>query len=365
MFHDRDLIPLPFQNLLAPRIATKRTPKIREQYDAIGGGSPILKWTQLQGEGMAKLLDELSPHTAPHKPYIAFRYVNPLTRTTLEQMKADGVRRAVAFTQYPQYSCSTTGSSLNELYKQIQNLNNDKSKEHDIKWSVIDRWPTHPGLIEAFSQNIYKSLQKFNESERKNIPILFSAHSLPMSIVNRGDPYPSEVASTVQSIISYLPKLTGHYNPHRLVWQSQVGPSAWLGQQTSDAIQGLRKLGYKKAIVVPVAFTSDHIETLFELDLENREEAKEIGLNLERCASLNDSPTFIRAIANLVASHLHTVYPSQNAFSGDVNDEVHDTGYVGGWETGEPTSVQFKLRCPGCTNETCAKQKDYFNKSLM
>ncbi|EIM20938.1 ferrochelatase [Wallemia mellicola] len=350
LFHDKDLIPLPFQKLLAPRIASKRTPKIKEQYAAIGGGSPILKWTEIQGEGMAKLLDELSPHTAPHKPYVAFRYVNPLTADTLEQMKKDGVKRAVAFTQYPQYSCSTTGSSLNELYKQI------KTTDTDIQWSVIDRWPTHPGLVKAFAQNIHQALQRFDQDERKHVPILFSAHSLPMSIVNRGDPYPAEVASTVQSVVSLLPQLTGHANPHRLVWQSQVGPSAWLGQQTSDAIQGLRKLGYKKAIVVPIAFTSDHIETLFELDLENAEEAHEIGLRLERAPSLNDSPTFIRAIADLAAAHLHNVYPSNQSTT-----EIQDTGYVGGWESGKPTSTQFKMRCPGCTNEVCLKQKDYFN----
>ena len=117
LFSDGDLIPLPFQSVLAPLIARRRTPQIEEQYEKIGGGSPILKYTRLQGERMAALLDELHPETAPHKAYVAFRYASPLTDATAAQMKADGVRRAVAFTQYPQYSCSTTGSSLNELYR--------------------------------------------------------------------------------------------------------------------------------------------------------------------------------------------------------------------------------------------------------
>ncbi|TIA91598.1 hypothetical protein E3P99_01000 [Wallemia hederae] len=351
LFHDKDLIPLPFQSILAPRIASRRTPKIKQQYKEIGGGSPILKWTQLQGDAMVKLLDELSPSTAPHKPYIAFRYVDPLTKDTLLQMKQDGVKRAVAFTQYPQYSCSTTGSSLNELYKQIHAL----GIENDINWSIIDRWPNHPLLVQAFAQNITKSLEKYDAEERKNIPILFSAHSLPMSIVNRGDPYPAEVASTVQAVVSHLPTLTGHSNPHRLTWQSQVGPSAWLGQQTSDAIQGLRKLGYTKALVVPIAFTSDHIETLYELDLECVKEAEEIGLHLERVESLNDNPTFIRAIADLTAEHLGSVYHNKQS-------DIRQTGYVGGWQVGQPTSTQFGLRCPGCTNDVCLKQKDFFNQ---
>lgn len=145
LFHDGDLIPLPFQSYMAPLIARRRTPKIEEQYAKIGGGSPILKWTREQGAGMVKILDELSPSTAPHKPYVAFRYTNPLTEECIEEMKRDGVKRAIAFTQYPQYSCSTTGSSLNEMYRQLKSM----GEENGIQWSVIDRWPTHPGLVEV------------------------------------------------------------------------------------------------------------------------------------------------------------------------------------------------------------------------
>lgn len=144
LFSDGDLIPLPFQSVLAPLIARRRTPQIEKQYTDIGGGSPILKYTRLQGERMAALLDELHPATAPHKAYVAFRYAQPLTEQAAREMKADGVTRAVAFTQYPQYSCSTTGSSLNELYRK------GKAGElGQIEWSVIDRWGTHPGFIEV------------------------------------------------------------------------------------------------------------------------------------------------------------------------------------------------------------------------
>lgn len=144
LFLDGDLIPLPFQRFLAPRIAKRRTPKIEKQYSEIGGGSPILKWSQIQGAGMATLLDELNPESAPHKSYVAFRYANPLTDETARQMKEDGVKRAVAFTQYPQYSCSTTGSSLNDVFRKAQ-----AGVMDDIEWSVIDRWGTQPGFIEV------------------------------------------------------------------------------------------------------------------------------------------------------------------------------------------------------------------------
>lgn len=343
LFHDGDLIPLPMQRLLAPWIAKRRTPSIKEQYAAIGGGSPILKWTRYQGEEMVKILDELSPETAPHKSYVMFRYAQPLTETTLAEMQRDNVKRAVAFTQYPQYSCSTTGSSLNELFRRSTSTSGfpSPSKTDQIEWSVIDRWATHPGLVQAVTENVRAALSKFqanlaepgakwegNEMDRP--VILFSAHSLPMSVVNRGDPYVSEVAMTVGAVMREL----GDW-PYRLVWQSQVGPSAWMGQQTQEAVKGLARLGRKNAVLVPIAFTSDHIETLFELDLEYVKEGQELGMDIQRAESLNGSPTFIRALADIAAAHL------------------------GG---NEHTSIQMQLRCPGCTNTTCGEQKVWFHK---
>src|SRR5215471_2973005 len=117
---------------------------------------------------------------APHKSYIAFRYAPPLTEDTLIQMKKDGVKRAVAFTQYPQYSCSTTGSSLNELWKWRNRLEGERvngymSPSGTIQWSVIDRWPTHPGLVEAFAHNIEDQLATYPENRRKDVVLLFSA----------------------------------------------------------------------------------------------------------------------------------------------------------------------------------------------
>jgi len=333
LFMDGDLIPLPFQRFLAPLIAKRRTPKIEQQYTDIGGGSPILRYTQLQGEGMCALLDEMNPDTAPHKSYVAFRYAKPMTEETARQMKADGVRRAVAFTQYPQYSCSTTGSSLNELYRK------GKAGEvgTDVEWSVIDRWGTHPGFVESVAQRIEAALQKFDPSKRNDVVVLFSAHSLPMSVVNRGDPYVLEVSASVSSVMARL----GNRNPYRLVWQSQVGPSAWMGMQTSEAIKGLARLGQKEVVLVPIAFTSDHIETLYELDLEYAKEGEELGMEIHRAESLNDSPVFIKTLADIASQHL----------------KDYSSGKVG------PTSVQLGLRCPGCTNATCGQQKSWLAKA--
>ncbi|KAI5454839.1 ferrochelatase hem15 [Naganishia albida] len=371
LFHDHDLIPLPFQSYLAPVIAKRRTPKIEQQYTEIGGGSPILRWTRTQGAAMCALLDELNPSSAPHKPYVMFRYAEPLTETCLEEMRRDGVTRAIAFTQYPQYSCSTTGSSLNELMRvatlstRRQGNNKQRDNKTDVKlaaeakqeagseeklikgglawggngeveWSVVDRWPTHEGFIEAVAKNVKDGLAKFAPEDRKDAVIMFSAHSLPLSVVNRGDPYITEVAASVLAVMQKL----GFTNPYRLTWQSQVGPSAWQGPQTSDSVKGFAKLGKKNILLVPIAFTSDHIETLYELDIEVKEEAHELGVNLQRAESLNDSPIFIRALADIVSNHLTD----------------YESGKCG------PTSVQMGLRCPGCTNPRCESSKTFFAK---
>ncbi|KAK3718517.1 ferrochelatase hem15 [Vermiconidia calcicola] len=345
LFADGDLIPLgALQGYLGPLISRRRTPKIKKQYASIGGGSPIRKWSEYQAAEMCKILDQTNPDTAPHKPYVAFRYANPLTEEMYNRLLEDGFGkgrggRAVAFSQYPQYSCSTTGSSLNELWKWRQRLESPtrnpnltaNEAEGSILWSVIDRWPTHPGLVEAFVENITKVLETYPEDIRDKVVILYSAHSLPMSVVNRGDPYPAEVAATVWAVQQRL----GRKNPYRLVWQSQVGPSAWLGAQTSDTVKNYVQQGQKDLVLVPIAFTSDHIETLFEIDQEVIHEANELGADgrVRRAESLNGSPTFINALANLAKTHL---------------------------DAGEICSRQMGLRCPGCKNEKCLAQKQFF-----
>ena len=167
LFHDGDLIPLPFQSYLAPLIARRRTPKIEQQYADIGGGSPILRWTREQGARMAPLLDELRPRSSPHKPYVAFRYARPLTEQLIDDLRNDGVQRAIAFSQYPQYSCSTTGSSLNELWRQIDGLE-DGDPVKRIRWSVLDRWGTHPGFIDVRPLSLFPTCLRLTQSKRRS-----------------------------------------------------------------------------------------------------------------------------------------------------------------------------------------------------
>ncbi|KAF6021345.1 FECH [Bugula neritina] len=197
-------------------------------------------------------------------------------------------------------------------------------------WSVIDRWPTHPGLVKAFAQVIEEELAKFPDEVRDDVVILFSAHSLPMKVVNRGDPYAAEVAATVSSVMAEL----GHTHPYRLVWQSKVGPLPWLGPQTDEVIEGLVKRGKKNLLLVPIAFTSDHIETLFELDIEYATElANKVGVeNIRRAAAMNSNKIFIQGLADIVKAHL---------------------------DDGKVSSTQLSLRCPLCVNSTCAQTRQF------
>ncbi|KAL6942292.1 ferrochelatase hem15 [Hanseniaspora vineae] len=298
LFSDYDLIPISkkYQPQIAKFIAKFRTPKIEKQYEEIGGGSPIRKWSEYQAQEVCKILDKTNPETAPHKPYVAFRYAKPLTHVTYEQMLKDGVKRAVAFSQYPQFSYSTTGSSINELYRTIKKLDPKRT----IAWSVIDRWPTHKAVVDAFAENIEKKLLEFPQDVRKDVILLFSAHSLPMDVVNTGDAYPAEVAATVYHVMKKL----NFQNQYRLVWQSQVGPKPWLGAQTADMSEFLGGEKNQKLMFIPIAFTSDHIETLHEVDLGIIQEA-EYRDNLKRCESLNGSQTFINGLAELMKEHLN------------------------------------------------------------
>ncbi len=319
LFLDREIIQLPFQRQLGTFIAKRRTPKVQKLYAAIGGGSPILRLTEAQGHGLVRRLDFRSPHTAPHGFYVAFRYAPPKSDDALRAMAADGVERAVAFTQYPQYSCSTTGSSLNELWRAMARTGT--TGRH--AWSVIDRWPTHPGFLDAMAETVEDGLRAFPAAERDDVLLLFSAHSLPLAVVDRGDPYPQQVAATTEGVMERL----GHRNPFLLAYQSEVGPVRWLGPSTETVIRRLGARGQRNVLVVPVAFTSDHIETLSEIDREYGHLAHEVGIRrFHRVPALNDRPTFLDALADIVATHL---------------------------EAGEACSRQYAQRCPGCTNPAC------------
>jgi len=266
--------------------------------------------------------------SAPHKTYTAFRYAPPYAEDALRQMAADGVKRAVAFSQYPHYSCTTAGSSFNNLWRELYRL----GMETDFEWSVLDRWPTHPTFIKALTQRVQQGLATVPEPVRAQTIVVFTAHSVPMKVVNKGDQYVSEVAATAHAVMAELhaqqgPAAPQQRNTHVLAWQSKVGFLPWMGPSTSDVLKNLARQGHKHVLMVPIAFTSDHIETLFEIDIEYAEEAHEAGIvTFARAPSLNDSELLTTAQAELVAEHL---------------------------ASGSVCTPQYRLNCAGCVNPAC------------
>ena len=338
LFSDSEIIQLGggwLQERLGDFVSTRRSPRIQKQYAAIGGKSPIGDWTALQGAAMAAKLAALMPAQAAaggFRVYTAFRYAPPLTEAALRAMAADGVQRAVAFSQYPQFSCTTTGSSLNHLWRESLRL----GMEGAFSWSVLDRWHSHPTFLNAVAGCVRAGLARFPEDVRDSVVIVFSAHSVPMMVVNRGDQYVAEVATTVAGVVSTLRSGGGSSggggrgapNPYVLAWQSKVGFLPWMGPPTGEVLKGLAAQGHKRVLVVPIAFTSDHVETLYEIDVEYAEEARELGMTqFERAPSLNGEEAFSTALAEMLAAHV-------------AHGRAAET-------------PQYSLNCPGCTNAAC------------
>ncbi len=297
LFSDREIIKLPLGRLFQPfwawLMASLRARKARRNYAAIGGGSPQLRITQQQADGLQAYLNK--DQAGRFKVTIAMRYWPPLTDDALDSLERSGVRQVVALTMYPHYSSATTGSSLNELERAI--TRRDKS----VKLSVIDRWYGHPLYLDLMAQYIDETITAvLNETGHEPV-VLFSAHGLPQRFVDAGDPYVQEVCASMEQTVARLPSPTDC----RLCYQSKVGPVKWIGPSTDAMLREVSKEGIRHVVVVPMSFVSDHIETLQELDQEYAHLAQEMGfITYRRVRTLNDDPKFIAVLADLITTHL-------------------------------------------------------------
>lgn len=310
LFCDPDIIDFPlsflFRKRLAKLISSRRHPRIQEQYKEIGGKSPLKDYTLKQ----AALLEERLNERIAAKVYVAMRYWRPFTAEALAAIEADGVSEIVLLPLYPQFSKATTTSSLKEWDKTVK----ERGLKDWLRTTLIESYHTHPAYIDALIHRVDEAFERFPRELRNEVHIMFSAHGTPMKLVREGDPYSQHIAETVAAVM----ERGGYSQAHSLCYQSKVGPLKWLTPSTPDTIEKLAAEGVKNMLVVPVAFTSDHLETLFELDIEYRRLAESVGVErFEVMEGLNDSPHFIDALAQLVFERTAVEQP-RSATAGQV-----------------------------------------------
>jgi len=289
LFNDPDIIDFPLASIarrpLARLIARARARHVRRHYDEIGGGSPLAEYTRRQ----AAALEQELRQTTDARVVVAMRYWHPFTDEAIAELERFGHSRLVLLPLYPQYSRTTTGSSLHEWDRRF------RSQRWRPEIHVVRDYHADPGFIEALAVRVEESLAGFEQP--RDLDLVFSAHSLPVSVVEAGDPYQGQVERTVELVCARI----GWRGQRHLCYQSKVGTSRWLAPSLHQTIEGLAAARRRRLLVVPVSFVSDHVETLHEIAIEHRAQALRLGIEDYRMMpGLNDSPRFIAALAGLV-----------------------------------------------------------------
>lgn len=291
LFCDPDIIDFPFARVgrrpLAKLISSTRARRVQHHYAVIGGGSPIRRFTEQQACALQARLSEygLDAHC-----FVAMRYWHPFTAEAIEQLRAAECDEVVLLPLYPHYSSTTTGSSLNEWRRLFHD---------DLPVHCVPSFYHHETYLEALAGKVDEALARFPEPGTAEL--VFSAHSVPVSVIDKGDPYQRQIEETVELLMQ-----RGRWpNRHRLCYQSKVGASKWLQPSLHRTLHNLADEKIREICIVPVAFVSDHVETLGEIDHEMREEAWRLGFTqFEMSAGLNDSAKFISALGQLVLEAL-------------------------------------------------------------
>lgn len=288
LFSDRDIIrlgPRLLQKPLAWIIARKRAPKSLQTYNKIGGGSPLIKITNQQAQALQDALagdDEYVVTTA-------MRYWQPTATDALNYMAKQGIEKIIALPLYPHFSKATSGSSLADLRR--------AAAKRDVIIKEIHGWPDSRLYVKCFADNIQKGLASFTTGK---VEVVYSAHSLPTSFINEGDPYLDQLHITIAAI----EEITGKTG--RLCFQSRSGPVEWLSPSTPEMLELLAAEGCTNILMVPISFVSDHVETLYEINMLYRNMAAEKGMDCRPCESLNTNPLFIQALKELVLKEAAT-----------------------------------------------------------
>ncbi len=289
LFSDREIIrlgPALLQPLIAWFIARRRAPKSAESYRKIGGRSPINEITAAQASALEDMLSEqVKGERFLCSP--GMRYWHPRTPDVLQELKSKGVERVVGLTLYPHYSRATTGSSLRDFEKAASSLG--------LNHVTVKQYSDHPDYIAALENSLRIGLKNMRE---KDFVLVYSAHNLPVEMIEQGDPYLDHVKATIAA----LEARTGIKG--ELCFQSRSGPVEWLEPTTEEMLNSLADQGRREILIMPISFVSDHVETLYEIDIQYGEIMKKRGVRLVRTPSLNHDEKFIYALSQLVKDAL-------------------------------------------------------------
>ncbi|MFQ5945933.1 MAG: ferrochelatase [Anaerolineae bacterium] len=262
--------------------------EIRERYRRIGGRSPLLEITRAQARALEGRLTAGGSHR--FRVYVGMRHWHPYIEEAVGEMVADGVRQAVALCMAPQYSRMSVGAYFRELEGALGRT------LADLEMVSVESWNDHPLLLRAFGDKIEEALHRFPQGTRQKVPVLFTAHSLPARILEEGDLYPGELQETVRGIVDLLGLVEW-----RFAYQSQAhSDEPWLGPEVETVLTELAEAGHTQVLVAPIGFVADHVEVLYDIDIEARHAAASRGLRLQRIDSLNTLPTFVSAMASVV-----------------------------------------------------------------
>jgi ferrochelatase len=258
--------------------------EIRERYRATGGCSPVLEITRQLGSKLEA--------RRPVRAFVGLRHWHPFIAEAWAELVASGPDRVVGICLAPQYSAMTVGKYLEKLDEARVSVGGA-----DLPLATVRSWATHPGLVAGLADRVTAALARFSEPQRAQVPVLFTAHSLPERILRDGDPYPDEVRATVEAVTARLPA----GQPTRFAFQSQGrSPEPWLGPEVEPTLDELAADGVPGVVIAPIGFLSDHVETLYDIDIEFRARADKLGLQLERMAMPNAADDLADTLAALV-----------------------------------------------------------------
>ncbi len=269
--------------------------EITERYRATGGKSPVLAITNELAKKLEDRLNEAGPFR--FRVYLGFRHWHPFIRETYQEIVKDGVRRLIGLCMAPQNSQLSVGAYV----KKVEEARAESGAP--IRFTYVPSWNTHPALIRGIVANIRAALEKFPAGARERAAIIFTAHSLPERILQDGDPYPEQVQATVEAVKSALGPLPPAAT-WRFAYQSQGRTGdTWLGPTVEDTLDELHAAGCRHVLMAPIGFVSDHLEVLYDIDIEFRKRARDKGMQLERIAMLNATTPLVETVTDVVTAH--------------------------------------------------------------